>query len=334
MTGWIIHPYRVILRIRDTCFSNNSQMRKIFAIGETVLDIVFKDSQPIAAKAGGSMLNTAVSLGRLNLPIHFISEYGTDIVGTIIDKFLLTNGVDTRFIYHYTEGKSALALAFLDEKKNASYDFYKIYPDKRLDIGFPEINQDDLVLFGSFFAITKEIRKPLMQFIEYAKAKGAMIIYDPNFRKSHLTELDILKPLIIENMSKATIVRCSDEDLDYIFNVHDVNSAYEKIKPLCPNLIYTSSSKAVYLKTPRLSLTFPVKGITPISTIGAGDNFNAGVIYSLYCNKIGNTQLTNLSDDNWQKLLKYGVEFASEVCMSYDNYISEDFAVKLTTSNK
>ena len=309
-------------------------IRKIFAIGETVLDIVFKHSQPIAAKAGGSMLNTAVSLGRLKLPVHFISEYGKDTVGNIIDDFLLNNGVDTRFIYHYTEGKSTLALAFLDEKNNASYDFYKIYPDKRLDINFPEINQDDIVLFGSFFAITKEIRQPLMQFIDYAKSKGAVIIYDPNFRKSHLNEIDILKPLIIENMSKATIVRCSDEDLECIFNVYDANSAYEKIKPLCPNLLYTSSSKAVYLRTAGISLTFPVIKINPVSTIGAGDNFNAGIIYGLYNNNLGNSQLTNLSEDNWQKLLKFGVEFASEVCMSYDNYISDEFALKMAADRQ
>ena len=39
-------------------------MRKIYTIGETVLDIIFKNGQPVASKAGGSMLNTAVSLGR------------------------------------------------------------------------------------------------------------------------------------------------------------------------------------------------------------------------------------------------------------------------------
>ena len=304
-------------------------MRKIFAIGETVLDIVFRDSQPIAAKAGGSMLNTAVSLGRLRLPIHFISEYGADTVGTIIDKFLAENGVDTTFIYHYTEGKSALALAFLDEKSNASYDFYKIYPEKRLDINFPSMNKDDLVLFGSFFALTSEIREPMMNFINDAKANDAVIVYDPNFRKSHLKELDALRPVILENMSNASIVRCSDEDMEYIFHVQDPDSAYEKIQPFCSNMLYTSSSKAVYLRTPEISLTFPVKKINPVSTIGAGDNFNAGIMYGLFKHGIGNYEISNLSEEDWFRLLQYGVDFASEVCISYDNYISEVFALNL-----
>src|ERR1035437_6824051 len=102
-------------------------MRKVYTIGETVLDIVFKNLQPVAAKAGGSMLNTAVSLGRLGLPVHFISEYGIDTVGEIIDGFLNSNSVATQYVYHYADGKSALALAFLDEKNNANYSFYKAY---------------------------------------------------------------------------------------------------------------------------------------------------------------------------------------------------------------
>ena len=71
-------------------------MRKIFGIGETVLDIIFKDGQPQAAKAGGSVLNSAVSMGRMGLPVSFISEYGLDDVGELIDNFLNENGVNTR----------------------------------------------------------------------------------------------------------------------------------------------------------------------------------------------------------------------------------------------
>jgi fructokinase len=44
-------------------------MRNIYAIGETVLDILFKDQLPVTAKAGGACLNSAVTLGRLNLPV-------------------------------------------------------------------------------------------------------------------------------------------------------------------------------------------------------------------------------------------------------------------------
>ena len=59
-------------------------MRNIFAIGESLLDIIFSDGLPNSAKAGGSMLNSVVSLGRIGLPVHFITEYGLDSPGKLI----------------------------------------------------------------------------------------------------------------------------------------------------------------------------------------------------------------------------------------------------------
>ena len=45
-------------------------MRKIIGIGETILDIIFKNGQPTKALPGGSVFNTMVSLGRLGIPVH------------------------------------------------------------------------------------------------------------------------------------------------------------------------------------------------------------------------------------------------------------------------
>ncbi|GAI76049.1 unnamed protein product, partial [marine sediment metagenome] len=186
-------------------------MRRVYTIGETVLDILIKGNQPFTAKAGGACLNAAVTLGRLGIPVQFIGEYGLDEVGNFIDTFLKNNHVNTEYVYRYYDGKSALALAFLNENNDASYDFYKIYPEKRLDIDFPHLHQDDIVLFGSFYAITPEVRKKLIHFIKEAKNKKSIILYDPNFRKQHLHDLPHLKPMIEENISYATIVRGSHE---------------------------------------------------------------------------------------------------------------------------
>lgn len=301
-------------------------MRKVYTIGETVLDILIKGNQPFTAKAGGACLNAAVSLGRLGLPVQFIGEYGLDEVGNFIDNFLKENKVNTDYVYRYYDGKSALALAFLNENNDASYDFYKIYPEKRLNIEFPHINQDDIVLFGSFYAITPEVRKKLIHFIQSAKKNKAIILYDPNFRKQHLHDLPHLKPMIQENISYATIVRGSHEDFSFVYGARDVEETYRYFGDKPPSLLYTSSKKGVYLKTPSLTEKFSVKHITPKSTIGAGDNFNAGVVYSLYKNHIKHKQVANLNLDEWKEIIETAIDFASHVCENYDNYLSEEFA--------
>jgi len=301
-------------------------MRNIYTIGETVLDIVFKNGLPVTSKAGGACLNSAVTLGRLNLPVFFIGEYGMDEVGNIIDLFLRENHVSTQYVYRYYDGKSTLALAFLNENNDANYDFYKIYPVNRLAVDFPDIQQDDIILFGSFYAITIEIRKKLFGFIEEAKKRKAIVIYDPNFRKQHLHELRKLKPLIIENLSMADIVRGSNQDFSFIFGTENVEETYEETARYCPNLLYTANKKGVYLRTPVLSHVYPVREIEPVSTIAAGDNFNAGIVYSLFRHDIKQPDIALLRNDFWESIIATAVDFATHVCLSYDNYIDTDFA--------
>jgi fructokinase len=303
-------------------------MRKIYTIGETVLDIVFKNNLPVTAKAGGACLNSAVTLGRLNLPVCFIGEYGMDEVGNIIDQFLKNNHVSTQYVYRYYNGKSTLALAFLNENNDAGYDFYKIYPEQRLAVDFPTIQQDDIVLFGSIYAITLEVRKKLIEFIAQANKKKAIVIYDPNFRKQHLHELEKLRPLIFDNFAHADIVRGSNEDFSFILGADDADEAYTEIGKYCKNLLYTANKKGVYIRSTQVKTVAPVKTIDPLSTIGAGDNFNAGIAYSLYKQNIGHKDLENLDEKTWETIVGTAVEFATHVCMSYDNYISEEFAEK------
>ncbi len=301
-------------------------MRKIYAIGETLLDIIFRDGQPQTAKPGGSMLNTVVSLGRMSLPVSFISEYGNDNVGDLIADFLVDNGVDLSFVHRYEEGETALALAFLDEKNDAHYTFYKSYPKNRLNITFPRLTGDDIVLCGSFYALSSEIREKYLNFITQASNAGAIVLYDPNFRRSHLSEIESLRPLIIENMKLASIVRGSDEDFRNIFGTKDPMSTRDRVNEYCSNIVYTANADGVYVFTSSFSGKFPVRKIEPVSTIGAGDNFNAGMIYALYNAGIKIKDLEVIGENEWNKVISTAVAFATDVCMSYENYISTEFA--------
>jgi fructokinase len=303
-------------------------MRNIYAIGETLYDIIFKDGQPQAGKPGGAMLNSTVSLGRIGLPVSLISEYADDDIGEMIDRFLQGNGVGTRFVDHYRDGKTALAIAVLNEKNDAHYTFYKNYPERRLEIEFPSVGKDDIILCGSIYAITHEIREKFVHFINRSKENGGIIMYDPNFRSAHASELDDLRPLIIENMKMAGIIRGSDEDFKNIFRAGSPDSAWDVVRKYCNCMVYTASAEGVFVRTTGYSGRFPVKKIKPVSTIGAGDNFNAGMIAAIYKNGITRDELATMGGEKWERIVSTGVGFASDVCMSYENYISDEFAYK------
>lgn len=309
-------------------------MKRIFAIGESLVDIIFSGGQPKFAKAGGSMLNTAVSLGRIGLPVNLITEYGDDDPGEFINSFLKENGVGTSWVYRFREGQTALALAFLNEKNDARYTFYKHYPDKRLAIDYPEITSDDIILFGSIYSVTKEIRYQLLQLISAGTKNKALVVYDPNFRSSHAGELDSYRPMIIENLTNAGIVRGSDEDFRNIFGTSTGIETWNVVRKYCKALIYTENSRGVTVFTGNFSGSYPVKKITPVSTIGAGDNFNAGLIASLYAMKASTLHLQDFRDKEWSEIVGNAVDFATEVCMSYDNYIGLAFASRYLSASR
>ena len=95
-------------------------MRKVIGIGETILDIIFRDGQPIGAYPGGSTFNSLISLGRAGAATCFISETGNDRVGDKIITFLNENGVNADHVNRHPDRKSPISLAFLNEHNDAA----------------------------------------------------------------------------------------------------------------------------------------------------------------------------------------------------------------------
>lgn len=302
-------------------------MRKVVGIGETILDIVFRGGQPSVAVPGGSVFNGIVSLGRMGVNVNFISETGNDRVGNTILQFMRENHVPIEHVNVFPDGKSPVSLAFLNEQNDAEYIFYKDYPKQRLDVVYPVLQEDDIVMVGSYYALNPVLRDKILELLDQAREKKAIIYYDPNFRSSHKDEAMKLAPTIIENLEYADIVRGSAEDFFYMYGMRDADRIYkDKIKFYCPRFICTAGSDSISLRSNTVSKEYPVEPLEAVSTIGAGDNFNAGLIYGLLKYDVRYRDLDNLSEAIWDKVIQCAKDFAAEVCRSYNNSVSLDFA--------
>ena len=310
-------------------------MRSVFGIGETILDIIFKEEQPYKAVPGGSVFNGLVSLGRLQVPVTFISEVGKDQVGDLILRFMAQNHISTQYIDRFPDGKSPISLAFLDANRNAKYAFYKDYPTQRLEVPFPRIEADDIFIIGSYYALNPALRPRMVEFLQYAHERKAIIYYDLNFRKAHAHEAIRLMPTVLENLEYADIVRGSDEDFPNLFGEQAGDRVYaDHIQFYCDRLITTYGAKGVDLYTSRFKQHYDALAIEPQSTIGAGDNFNAGLIFGLLKEDVRLKDLADLTPDSWERIIRHGMALAGEVCQSYDNYISTDFASRYLAANR
>ena len=305
-----------------------NEMRKVIGIGETILDIIFKGDQPIGAVPGGSVFNGVISLGRAGVSATFISETGNDRVGRKIIQFLEDNHVDASSINVYPESKSPVSLAFLDEKNDAEYIFYKDHPHDRLDFVLPEIEPDDIVMFGSFYAVNPVIRPQVQGFLDYARSKGAILYYDVNFRSSHKNDVMRVTPNLLENFELADIVRGSKEDFEVLFRKGDASTVYRsQIAFYTKNFIYTQGAGEVELRAEgNLAKQYPVVPADTVSTIGAGDNFNAGFVYGLIKYGITREMIeTGISEEQWDSVIACAQRFSADVCKSLDNYVSKEF---------
>ena len=181
-----------------------------------------------------------------------------------------------------------------------------------------------MLLYGSFFAINPIIHTALSDYVGKAKEKGCTVYYDINFRTSHMADKDAVMPHVIDNLKKATIVKGSDEDFLNLFGLSNAADIYNKICKYCPTLIITRGSKEVNLITPTLRKDYAVGKTKVVSTVGAGDNFNAGIVCGLIANGTDAACIGALPEQAWDRLIATATQFAQEVCGTTRNYISVD----------
>ncbi len=370
---------------------------KIVGIGETVFDIVFKDGKPQAAVPGGSVFNAIISLGRTAgtaasgsaagasaagvsasggtvasstaasstaarcaAPrVIMATQMGKDNVAEIITGFMRRNNVEITHAICVEGRQSTISLAMLDSRNDARYEFFRDSAMPKFQTPDIEFEPGDILLFGSFFAISPATRLQVRELVARARSQGAIIYYDINFRKGPHGNSPHIKEYIEENCALSTIVRGSSEDIGNIYGECTAAEAYrDHISSLCSNFICTKGADSTEVFSPGFHAIYPVHKIETLSTIGAGDNFNAGVVYTLSqlpalaalsapcaasaasvaTSACGATRATGatpacsvipaaltLGKEEWDKIVTTAHLFSAEVCQSYENYVPEDF---------
>lgn len=307
-------------------------MRKIIGIGETVLDIIFRDDRPVSAVPGGSVYNSVISLGRAGANVAFFGEVGDDRIGRRTIEYLRENGVDASGVNMFKDTKSPLSLAFLNEKNDAEYIFYKDHPNDKFDFAVPDVQPDDIVLFGSYYSVNPVIRPQVSAFLEHAHDCGAILYYDVNFRPSHEGEVIRLTPNVLENLELADIVRGSHEDFRVIYKKDDPDTVYKsEVSFYCRKFIYTRGAEPLEVRGENgFAKSYGVAVTDTVSTIGAGDNFNAGFVYGMLKYGIRRADMERgLSEEQWDRLIGCAGSFSAECCRSIGNSISREFGESL-----
>lgn len=219
-------------------------MKKIVIIGECTLDIVFPedtsaDTLTLRAFPGGRLLNAAAVLGDRHLGVTYVSECARDFTGSYIISFLGSHGVETRSIDRFTEGVTAVNLR---HEGSAECICPRTYPQERFDVVWPRIDEGDIIVFGTGFALDGRVRSQMLDLLAHAAERKAIIIYVPGLPSMPGHSITRLMPDILENMEIANIIVTRESDLRPIFSLDSSAEAYARhIRFYCDTFINVNS---------------------------------------------------------------------------------------------
>lgn len=301
-------------------------MRNIIAIGESVLDTLFDGTQPVKAFVGGRVANATASLSMAGMTTRLVSECTTDRVGDIIIDFMHSKGVDTTSVDRYPDGATRLAAIFEDQHGKQIVN-YGAYPKQRFDVVWPRINEDDIVLFGSLYAVDLPQRARLYELLKYAAERKAILVYLPGFQHGIGYRITHVMPHLLENFELSHLVLAHQADLDTIFPGEDGAQAHHDHIAFYDNtFVYIAPSCQITAYTRNLTVTAEQPQAPVHNLLGWQSGLTAGIIFELVTRDITHETLAMLDRQQWASILQQASLWAAHSEASPDNCIDEAFA--------
>ncbi|BBY31815.1 carbohydrate kinase family protein [Mycolicibacterium sediminis] len=252
-------------------------MTRALVIGEALIDVVERDGVVTGEHVGGSPLNVAVGLGRLDRDVDFLTHVGTDDRGRRIADYVEASGV--RLVPGTTDAeRTPTARARLDAAGGATYEF-----DLEWQLsGTPEVAPPLVAHTGSIAAFLDPGALATAALVDAYRA-SATITYDPNVRPALITDRDQVIGRIDRLVERADVVKVSDEDLHWIDpsrTPEEIAAAWQAAGPAI--VAVTMGGDGSFAVCAAGSVRVEAPEVEVVDTVGAGDAFMTGLIDALW----------------------------------------------------
>lgn len=267
-------------------------MIDVVALGELLIDFTCistdSDGYPtMAAHPGGAPANFLAALAQFGAKTALLGKVGNDAFGKMLTATLQKAGIETRGLVVAEDVFTTLAFVTLDETGNREFSFAR-KPGADTCLNFEEldlslIDQAKVFHFGTLSLTDEPARSATYQAVKYAKSKGKLITYDPNLRKPLWANLDECKEQMLWGLKQADVVKISDEEVEFLFNMGVEEGAAHIIENYGVKLVFvTCGADGCYFKNAVASGHVPsLSGIKVVDTTGAGDIFGGSAVWKL-----------------------------------------------------
>ncbi|WP_438764343.1 carbohydrate kinase family protein [Kushneria sp. TE3] len=257
--------------------------------GEALFDF-FSDAGQVApdasslsftAVAGGSPMNVAIGLSRLERSSAFLTGLAPDALGERLRAVLASESVNTDLMVEIPGSATTLAMVTLDEHGSPRYVFYnQCGADRMLETTHLPSTLDAVhaIHVGSY-ALAVSPTSDTLETLVARERDRCLISLDPNIRLKVEPDVARWRERIDTFAGHAHLIKISDEDLEALYPDKDFEAVIRGwLSDRCPMVIMTRGGEGVTVFTKEGSESFTPEAISVVDAVGAGDSFMAALL--------------------------------------------------------
>jgi fructokinase len=294
--------------------SGGTPRNRTVVVGEALVDVVRTAGSATSVEhPGGSPLNVAYGLGRLEHDVALLTRVGDDEHGKLLRAHLDEAGVHL-FPGTVDDDPTSVARAEIDAEGKATYEFDLLWRVPEVELAADVT----LVHTGSIGAAVAPGAGTVLDLLRSVRGR-ATTSYDPNVRPAFFEGPAQALARVEEFVAAADVVKASDEDLAWLLPGEDPEAVAHHWQTRGPALVVVTRGGAGAIAVSGAgTLHVPAPRVDVVDTVGAGDAFMSGLLHALAEHDLlgaqGLPRLRHLGLGTLESLVGTAIRSASITC--------------------
>lgn len=260
-------------------------MKKIWVLGDAVVDLLPDGEGRLLQCPGGAPANVAVGVARLGGNSAFIGRVGDDPFGRFMYQRLADEQVEVQQMRLDPAHRTSTVVVDLDDHGERSFTFM-VRPSADLFLepaDLPSFSDGEWLHLCSIALSAEPSRSAAFEAMTSIREAGGYVSFDPNIRPDLWADENALRRCLELALQHADVVKLSVEELTFLTHDAEVKTGLASLMRRCPArlVLVTLGKEGVIAWHDGTVKHYPATSVECVDTTGAGDAFVAGLLYGL-----------------------------------------------------
>ncbi|MDG0271703.1 aminoimidazole riboside kinase [Escherichia coli] len=258
---------------------------KVWVLGDAVVDLLPESDGRLLPCPGGAPANVAVGIARLGGTSGFIGRVGDDPFGALMQRTLLTEGVDITYLKQDEWHRTSTVLVDLNDQGERSFTFM-VRPSADLFLETTDLpcwRHGEWLHLCSIALSAEPSRTSAFTAMTAIRHAGGFVSFDPNIREDLWQDEHLLSLCLRQALQLADVVKLSEEEWRLISgktqNDRDICALAKEYE--IAMLLVTKGAEGVVVCYRGQVHHFAGMSVNCVDSTGAGDAFVAGLLTGL-----------------------------------------------------